>query len=124
MTYIHTFKNNEKLIKSNGNALTLFVENIFFDLSSQCLVAYRAFTEPFNFSRSASFPLRCPRHCHIAITFSILPQDIANHLPSTDLDFLTKWLHLSSLKQVLSPDMILLSDTENSARALVIEYIN
>ena len=48
---------------------------------------------------------------------------MADHLPSSDLDFLTQWLHLTSLKQVLSPDMILPSDMENSTQALMVILI-
>ena len=43
---------------------------------------------------------------------------MADHLPSSDLDFLTQWLHLSSLKQGLSPDVILPSDMVNSVQAI------
>ena len=49
---------------------------------------------------------------------------MVDHIPSPDHDFLTQWLHLRSLKKVLRPDMIFPLDTENSAQALVIEYID
>ena len=65
-----------------------------------------------------------PGHCYVAVISSILPQHMANHLPSPFLDLFAQFLHVWSLEYLLIADVVLPINLQDSPQTFMLETIH
>ena len=68
--------------------------------------------------------LWCSGHCYVAVILTIMPQHMANHLPSPFRDLSAQLLHVCSLDYLLIAEVVLPINLQDSPQTFKLETIH